>query len=410
MESRLSSLDQPVFTLEAIPQRRLRQRLQQIDRQQRNPGFVDKGEQRLAGLGLVGIQPHDDAGNDLHAVAVDGANAFQNRDHHVVVLLHRLQRIGIGRFDAAEDRDEERLAHLLQNLRALGDVERRLAGEPHDVTGLLLPLDQMRQQVERRLSVADEIVVDEIHRASHPALEQFVELGDDLLRRLEPRIAAVQSGDVAEFALIWATARILDRTEEIFPDLGKLVGRNRKVGHGDAIGGLQDHLLRRARGIARQTRDQLVRGIAEFPDMQIVERGIVIRTGADRRSADRNRQIKCMRAAADIVHLLALDVHAADQHGFRPLEILRRSAADILVDKADRPVGGQIGRDQQQPLRRHEGLDTVGQRIGIFEGAERRRVARKDAQDAPHRFNALSSHRTTSRRRRNLSTPRKAGP
>ncbi len=60
-------LDQPVFALQAIPQRRLRQRLQQIDGQQRNPGFIDKGEQRIGGFGLVGIEAHDDAGNDLHA-------------------------------------------------------------------------------------------------------------------------------------------------------------------------------------------------------------------------------------------------------------------------------------------------------------------------------------------------------
>ena len=70
--------------------------------------------------------------------------------------------------------------------------------------------------------------------------------------------------------------------------------------------------------------------------------------------------------------------------------------ADVLVDEADRPVGRQIGRDQQQPLRRHERLDAVGQRIGVFERAERRRVAREDAQDAPYRLNAFSSHQTSS--------------
>ena len=90
--------------------------------------------------------------------------------------------------------DEERLAHLLEDLGPLGDVERRLAGEPHDVAGSLLPLDQMRQQIERRLAVADEIVVDEIDRAGHSAFAQLVEFGDDLLRRLQARIAAVEPG------------------------------------------------------------------------------------------------------------------------------------------------------------------------------------------------------------------------
>src|SRR5439155_8353961 len=96
----------------------------------------------------------------------------------------------------------------------LGDVERRLAGQPHDVAGFLLPLDQMRQQIKRGLSVADEIVIDEIHRAGHPAFEQFVEFGGDLLRRLETRVAAVETGNVAELALIGATAGILYAAEK----------------------------------------------------------------------------------------------------------------------------------------------------------------------------------------------------
>jgi hypothetical protein len=74
----------------------------------------------------------------------------------------------------------------------------------------------MRQQIERRLAVADEIVVDEIDRVGDAAFAQLVEFGDDLLRRLQARIAAVEAGDVAEFALIGAAARILDAAEKIF--------------------------------------------------------------------------------------------------------------------------------------------------------------------------------------------------
>ena len=81
--------------------------------------------------------------------------------------------------------------------------------------GALLPCDQMRQQIERGLAVADEIVVDEIDRPAQPAFEQLVELGDDLLRDLQPRIAAIEAGDVAELALIGAAGRKLDAAEEI---------------------------------------------------------------------------------------------------------------------------------------------------------------------------------------------------
>ncbi len=251
----------------------------------------------------------------------------------------------------------------------------------------------MRQQVERGLAVADEIVIDEIDRAHDAAFEQLVEFGDDLLRRLQPRIAAIEARNVAELALVGAAARILDAAEEIAGDLGKLIGRDRKPGHVEPVGGLQHDLPLGPRRIARQPRDQLIGRIAEFADMEIVERRIIVRTGADRGSADRDRKIVGMRAAADIVHLLALDMHAADEHGFRPFEILCRRGADVLVDEAHRPMLRQIGRDQQQPLRRHEGLDAVSQGIGVFEGAERRRIARKDAQDAPDVLYAFNSHR-----------------
>ena len=50
-------IDQAAFRLQAVPQRRLRQRLQQIDGQQRNPGFVDEGEQRSPVSGLSVSSP-----------------------------------------------------------------------------------------------------------------------------------------------------------------------------------------------------------------------------------------------------------------------------------------------------------------------------------------------------------------
>ena len=123
-------------------------------------------------------------------------------------------------------------------------------------------------------------------------------------------------------------------------------------------------------GSSREPRDQIIGGIAKFADMQIVEGRIVIRAGADRRAAERDRQIEGMGAAADVVHLLPLDMHAADEHRFGPVEILGRGGADIFVDETDFPVGRQICRDDQKALRRHEGLDAVGQRIGVLECPE----------------------------------------
>jgi hypothetical protein len=156
--------------------------------------------------------------------------------------------------------------------------------------------------------------------------------------------------------------------------------------------------LRRPGSIARQPRDQVVGRIAQLADMEIVERGIVIRTGADRGAANRDGQIERMRPAADIVHLLTLDMHATDEHRVRPFEVFLGGGTEVFVDETDRPVRGQIGCDQQQALRRHEGPHAVSQGIRVLERAERRRVARKDAQDAPRGLDALNSHRTSSTR------------
>jgi hypothetical protein len=98
--------------------------------------------------------------------------------------------------------DESGLAHLLEDFRALGDVERGLAGQPRGIASLLLPFDQMWQQVQRGLAVADEIVVDEIDGVGDADFTHLVELGDNLLRRLQPRIAAIEPGDIAKLALI----------------------------------------------------------------------------------------------------------------------------------------------------------------------------------------------------------------
>src|ERR1700710_2486611 len=105
----------------------------------------------------------------------------------------------------------------------------------------------MRQKIERGLAVADEIIIDEIDRAHDAAFTELVEFGGDLLRRFQPRIAAAKSGDIAEFALIGAAAGILNAAKKVTLDLGEFIGRNRKLGHVEAVVSLQHHLLLRPR-------------------------------------------------------------------------------------------------------------------------------------------------------------------
>src|SRR5581483_12463741 len=151
----------------------------------------------------------------------------------IVVLVHGFQCNRIGCLDSAEDRAEEGLAHSGKNFRTLGDVERCLAREPQDEAGPSLPFCEMRQDLERGLAIADEIVVDKVDRSPDAAFKHPVEFGYDLLRRLQARIAAIESRDIAEFALIRTAARILDAAEEIARQLREFVSGDRKARHVD---------------------------------------------------------------------------------------------------------------------------------------------------------------------------------
>jgi hypothetical protein len=84
-----------------------------------------------------------------------------------------------------------------------------------------------------------------------------------------------------------------------------------------------------------------------------------------------------------IVHPAALDMHAADKDRISPGEVPGTCLPHVFVDEADIPRFWQHRRDDKQPLRRHEGANPIGQRIGIFEGAERRDIAWKDAKNVP---------------------------
>jgi hypothetical protein len=68
----------------------------------------------------------------------------------------------------------------------------------------------MWQHRLHRLFVADEIVIDEIQMAAIAGAIEGIQLGEDLLRRLDPRRAAIKLDDVAELAGKRAAAGKLD--------------------------------------------------------------------------------------------------------------------------------------------------------------------------------------------------------
>src|ERR671919_1520657 len=85
----------------------------------------------------------------------------------------------------------------------------------------------------------------------------------------------------------------------------------------------------------------------------------------------------------DALEVRTLNMHAADENHIGPLIISRCCRADVLVHEADVPLARQVGGDDQETLRRHEGPHAPQKGIGMMKGAKGAMVLGKDAQHAP---------------------------
>ncbi len=372
---------EPPGELEPIPQRRLRQRLQEVDGQHRDARDVDEILNTRLGVVGISVEPEDDAGRNLQSIVVERLDRFHHRHGDVLALAHRLERVGLGRLDADKYPQERALPHELENFGLLGDVERRLAGELQGIAVLFLPGEEMRQHVLGGFAIADEIVIDEIDDRRMPLLlAHGIELGGDLGRRLQPRLSAVKVGNVAELAEIGTAAGELQGQHQVALQRDEVVGRNREILQRQPILGLEAQLCGRARDALVKARDQLIGRVPDLADVEIVDIRVHFGRRRDRRPAQHHDLAGCMRARGDVVDLRGLDVHAADQHGVGPGEIGVGRLADVFVDEADRPSLRHIGRGHEQALRRHERAHAFHQPVGVVEGAERGGVVRKNAQ------------------------------
>jgi hypothetical protein len=217
------------------------------------------------------------------------------------------------------------------------DVQRGFAGEGNRVAVAPLPGDQVRQQLLRRPSVGDEVVVDEVNRAVDAAFEQFVELAGDLSGSLQQRNAAIKAGNVAKFATVGTTTGELDAAQEVAIDLSQFVGRRRAVGERSALVGGQHHLLWRPGAIRGQTNEQLLGRVAQLAEVKVVELAIIVRAGRHRRPAEHGRPAGQVGATTDVVDLPTLNVHAADEHRLGPREVGLASRRQALVDETEPP-------------------------------------------------------------------------
>jgi hypothetical protein len=93
--------------------------------------------------------------------------------------------------------------------------------------------------------------------------------------------------------------------------------------------------------------------------VQVIELGILFRTSRNGGPSEYSRLAVRVRAAADVADLGTLYVHAADEHGIGPLEIIGRRRPYVFVAKADLPSLGKCGRHHEKSLRWHEGAHAV---------------------------------------------------
>ena len=93
-----------------------------------------------------------------------------------------------------------------------------------------LPIDKMRQHFTCCFAVADEIIIYKINPGRMSRLFQhLIQFVRNLLGRLEPGLAAVERGDVTEFAAIGAATRKLQAPDEIMIEMDQVVCRQREV-------------------------------------------------------------------------------------------------------------------------------------------------------------------------------------
>jgi len=171
-----------------------------------------------------------------------------------------------------------------------------------------------------------------------------------------------------------------------------VVGGDRKIRQRQALAGFEFLLHERARDIAVEQGDQGVGRVADLADVQVVEVRIEKRAGGNRRTAEHADLAARVRPACDVLHCAALDVHAADKDRVCPIDLSIFRGADVLIDEADIPALRQIGGDEENTLRRHEGFDPH-QAIRVLERAEGGRVAREHAQNSSRiLYDCLASH------------------
>ena len=130
----------------------------------------------------------------------------------------------------------------------------------------------------------------------------------------------------------------MDAADQVLPERDHAVSRNREIAERQPLLGLEADLLRRQRNVGGEPLDYGVGRVAEFADVEVFDIRIHLGRGRYRGAAQHHRLARGLGPFVDVADLRSLHVHATDQHGIGPGEILRFGARDVLIDETDRPA------------------------------------------------------------------------
>ena len=191
--------------------------------------------------GRVAVKADDEAGADLHPVVLDLLHGGNHVAVDVVELVALLEALLAGGLDADEDVVESGMLHQHQQGRVVRQVDGGLGDEGEGVFVPFHPIDHCRQDFFfQGILVADEVVVHHEDRAPPAGVVDGVELPDELGGVFQARLAPVEGGDVAEFAVVGAAPGELDAHTGVVLDVDQVPGGHRGAVHGRPLAGAVD--------------------------------------------------------------------------------------------------------------------------------------------------------------------------
>ena len=211
----------------------------------------------------------------------------------------------------------------------------------------LPPGDQLAEQGLGAVLIANEIVVHDKHHVL-PALEpEGLEFRDQLGGRLGAGDAPVHDDDVAELAVIRATARELDGHRDVVPEIDQVPARRRHPLDVWPVGGAVLWL----EGARAHVGHQLRHDVLGFAQHKMLNRRKGVMAGSEEGAAGDNRLLERRAAGDDFMHRLLVDDHGADHDVIRPAQVAVFEALNVQIHQLKLPIGRQHRGDGEQTER-----------------------------------------------------------